>query len=65
MARRRWELDRERRIKLAELSAEQHPNSIVRRVVVIDNETTVREAVVFNFDTPAQARRKVNRVLLR
>ena len=65
MANKRWELVRARRSKLAALTAEQYPNAIVRRIVVIYNEREVREAVIFSFDTPASARRKLNSVLQR
>lgn len=64
MAKRRWELDRQRCYKLAALTAEQFPTQILRRIVVIDNETTVREAVIFSFDSFAEARRKEKHVLL-
>lgn len=63
MANRRWELDRERRKKLAALTAEQYPSKIIRRVIVIDNETAVREAVIWSFDYAKDAHRKINSVL--
>jgi hypothetical protein len=59
MARRRWEIDRARRDKLAALTAEQCPSRIVRRIVVIEEERTVREAVIFSFDSARSARRKL------
>lgn len=49
MAARRWQLDREHREKLAALTAEQYPNKIVRRVIVIDDERDVRETVIWSF----------------
>ena len=63
MAERRWQLDRERREKLALLTAEQYPNRIVRRIVVIDGEQEVREAVIWNWDSDREARRKTRQVL--
>ena len=42
MANQRWKIDRERRDKEALLFAESYPNKIVRRIVVIDNETTLK-----------------------
>ena len=63
MANRRWELDRQRRASLAALTVEQYPNQIVRRVVVIDNETTVRECVMRTWDSVRECRRKLRQVL--
>ena len=63
MAAARWAKDRERRKRLAQLTAEQYPNRIVRRVIVIDGERTAREAVIFLWDSDREARRKVRRVL--
>jgi len=63
MARRRWELERERRTKLAALTADQYPAKIVRRIIVIDAERTVREAVIRNWDSDREARRKTRWVL--
>jgi hypothetical protein len=63
MARRRWELDRARRDKLAALTAEQCPSHIVRRVVVIDHEQTVREATFWSFESARYQRRKLREVL--
>jgi hypothetical protein len=59
MAMRRWELDRKRRNKMALLTAEQFPSHIVRRVVVITNESIVREATIWSFDSAASAKRKI------
>ena len=63
MAQARWRADRERRQRLAALTAEQFPGHIVRRIVVIDGETNVREAVVWSFDSTREARRKTRAVL--
>lgn len=63
MAKRRWELDRERRNKLAQLTAEQYPNKVVRRIIVIDNEQAVREAVIWQWDSVRFAARKVREIL--
>jgi len=49
MASRRWRLDRQRRDKIATLTAEQYPTKIVRRIVVIDDEQKVRETVIWSF----------------
>lgn len=48
---------------MAALTAEEYPNRIVRRIVVIDNETTVREAVIWFWDSDREARRKLRAVL--
>lgn len=63
MANRRWQLDRERREKLAKLTAEHLPSKIVRRIIVIDNEITVREAVMWSFDYLKDRRRKLRNIL--
>lgn len=63
MANRRWEVDRQRRNKLAALTAEQYPDRIIRRIVVIDHEATVKEAVIFSFDSRRSARAKLRKVL--
>jgi len=63
MANRRWELDRARREKLAARTAEEHPSRIIRRIVVIDQERIVREAVIWSWDSYRSARRKLHEVL--
>ncbi len=63
MAKRRWELDRERRNKIAALRAEQYPAQILRRIVVIEKETIAKEAVIWSFDSIRTARRKLNNIL--
>ena len=63
MANRRWELDRQRREKIAVLTAEQFPSQIVRRIVVIINERVVREATIWSFDSASSANRKIKAVL--
>lgn len=62
-ARRRWELDRQRRAALAETAPELLINRIVRRIVVIDHEQHVREVVIYEFDSMREARRKQRQVL--
>lgn len=62
-ARRRWELDRQRRDALAGTAPELLINRIVRRIVVIDHEQHVREAVIYEFDSMREARRKQRQVL--
>lgn len=63
LANRRWEIDRARRQKLATLTAEQFPSKIVKRIVVIDQEQTAREAVIWSFDSARSARQKIRSVL--
>lgn len=65
MAAARWARDRERRGRLARLTAEQYPNRIVRRIIVIDRETEAREATIFEWDSEPEARRKVRGLLKR
>jgi hypothetical protein len=63
MAAARWKRDRERREALAALTAEQYPDQIVRRVIVIDRERSVREATIFAWDSARVAGRKIRGVL--
>ena len=63
MANARWAKERIERDKRAALTAEQCPSHIVRRIVVIDNETTVREATFWNFESRRSWRRKELAVL--
>lgn len=64
MASVRWQKDRKRRDALAAITAEQMPSRIVRRIVVIDNENTVRECTIWSFDSARSARRKVRALKL-
>ena len=63
LANIRWAKDRAERNKLAALTAEQFPSRIVRRIVVIDNERTVREETFWNFESQRSWRRKERKVL--
>jgi len=63
MAARRWELDRERRSRMAALDPLAFSDRIVRRIVVIFRETTVKEAVFLSTDSLREARRKLREVL--
>lgn len=63
MAKRRWELDRQRRDRLAAACPLARVDQIVRRIIVIDREHTVREAVIYAFDSFREARRKARKVL--
>lgn len=63
MAAARWRNDRARRERLAQLSVEFFQRRIKRRIIVIDDETTVREAVIWNWDSYRTARAKLLAVL--
>ena len=66
MAAARWDQDRARRDEIARLEAAdplRAPGRIVRRIIVITAETTVKEAVIRDTDTVAGARRKLRDVL--
>jgi len=63
MAMARWRQDRELRDKLAKLTAEQYPTRIIRRIIVIDDERVMREAVIWSFDYAKDAKRKTRQVL--
>lgn len=59
MAKARWAKDRERRDRLALLTAEQNPSRIIRRIIVIENERDAREVTIWSFDSFRSAKRKV------
>ena len=63
MARRRWELDRLRREQQAVRPVEHLVGRIVRRIVVIENEATVRECVFLDVDSQRTCKRKLRQVL--
>lgn len=63
MAGARWARERARRERLASLRPEDYPREIVRRILVIDREREVREAVIWSWDSAREARRKIKRVL--
>lgn len=63
MVKRRWELDRQRRAKLAALTAEQYPTKIVRRIIVIDDDKTVKEATFWSFESRRSWTRKERAIL--
>ena len=63
MAKARWAADRARRDRLAAAEAEMFSGKIVRRIIVVDSEKEVREAVIWSFDSRREARRKLNSVL--
>jgi hypothetical protein len=63
MATIRWKRDRERRDKLAALTAEQHPTKIARRIIVIDDERLVRETVIWSFMSRREWQRKERQAL--
>lgn len=58
MANARWRKDRREREKLAVLTAEQFPRRIVRRIIVIDDERTVREATFWDWESGRDWKRK-------
>jgi hypothetical protein len=63
MARRRWDIERHRRAALGALTADRYPSRIVRRIVVIDNETDVREATFWNWESARHQKRKLKEIL--
>ena len=65
MAAARWRIDRMRRDQLAALSPERYPGRILRRIVVIEEERTVREVILRESDSEREARRKIKWVLTR
>jgi hypothetical protein len=63
-ANRRWEMDRQRRTALALKDPIQVGGRIVRRIVVIDNESQVKERTFYQFDRPCDWKRKEREVLV-
>ena len=62
-ANKRWELDRARRAELAAKDPAFTGFRIVRRIIVIDNEKDVREAVIYSTDSIRSATQKLKRAL--
>jgi hypothetical protein len=66
MAKRRWEIDRERRDALARMDKRDPlrvlPDQITRRIIVIDDESQVAEIVIRKFDSTRLINRKLARV---
>ena len=66
MAKRRWELDRERRDALARMDERDPlrvmPEQITRRIIVIDDESRVAEIVIRKLDSTRAINRKLARV---
>lgn len=58
MAAVRWARERERRDKLAALSAQQHPTKIVGRIVAIANEQQAKEFTLWSFDSWRERKKK-------
>lgn len=57
-ANRRWQIDRERRDKLASIDPVRVGGKIVERWVRIIGESAVRERTIYEFDRPCDVRRK-------
>jgi alkyl hydroperoxide reductase subunit AhpC len=63
MANARWKLDRDRRAAMAAKDPAFTGLQIVRRIIVIDREQRVREAVIYAGDSARSARAKLKRIL--
>lgn len=63
MAKRRWQLDHARRDALAAKDPAFTGLQIKRRIIVIDDEVSVREAVIYKCDSARCARRKLRSAL--
>jgi len=61
-ANARWTKDRAMRDRLAAMEPSRFLGRIVRRVIVIDNETTAREIVLYDFDNYTDRKRKMKTV---
>ena len=55
----RWQRDREQRAALAAMDPVRFDGRVVRRIVVIDRETTAREIVFYDFDRYSDRKRKL------
>ena len=62
-ARARWDREALRLTKLDELDPVRVGGKIVRRVIVIDGETRIKERTFYQFDRPCDWRRKLREVL--
>lgn len=62
-AKRRWELDRQRRASLAAKDPAFTDLAIIRRIIVIDHESSVKEAVIYSTDSRRAAANKIRRAL--
>jgi alkyl hydroperoxide reductase subunit AhpC len=65
MAQRRWQMQRQREAELVAMDPIKLTGRIVRRIVVIDDERTVRECVFTDLDSRREASRKLRKVLCR
>lgn len=66
MAAARWDADQARRDEFARIESAdplRAPGRILRRIIVIIGESTVREAIIRDTDTATSARRKIRAVL--
>lgn len=63
MAKRRWQLDAERRERLVATDPIRFEGRIVRRIVVIDQEQAVREVTIYDWDSARDWRRKERKAL--
>lgn len=63
MAQARWKMERQRQAQLAAKDPAFTGLEIIRRIVVIDRETTAREAVIYSCDSARSARTKLRNVL--
>lgn len=63
MANARWSRFRAERNRLALLTAEQYPRRIAERIIVISNETEVREVTIWNWESWRSVIRKRRSVL--
>jgi hypothetical protein len=59
----RWELERKRRDAIAAKDPAFTGLKIARRIIVIDGESVVREAVIYEGDSVRLARKKLRAVL--
>ena len=62
LANIRWDRDRAMRARMAAMDPVKFAGHVVKRIIVIEEETTAREICFFDFDTYTDRRRKLRAV---
>jgi len=62
-AKRRWELDAQRRARRAAMAPIKFTGRIVKRIIIIEEEVRAKEITIYDFDTFRDMKRKLRSVL--